>query len=37
MEDDANYHFNQIHDYEFEDGVLLFKAQYMGDDIGNTL
>jgi hypothetical protein len=34
MEDDANYHFDRILDYEFKDGVLLFKARYMDDDIG---
>jgi hypothetical protein len=34
MEDDANYHFDCILDYEFKDGVLLFEARYMDDDIG---
>jgi hypothetical protein len=34
MEDDTNYHFDRILDYEFKDGVLLFKARYMVDDIG---
>jgi hypothetical protein len=29
MEDDANYKFDRILDYEFKDGVLILKAQYM--------
>jgi hypothetical protein len=29
MEDDANYKFDRILDYEFKDGVLLMKAKYL--------
>jgi hypothetical protein len=34
MEDDANYKFDRILDYEFKDGVLILKARYYDDDIG---
>jgi hypothetical protein len=34
MEDDVNSNFDQILDYEFKDGVLLLKAWYLDDDIG---
>jgi hypothetical protein len=34
MEDDVNYKFDRILDYEFKDGVLLLKARYLDDDIG---
>jgi hypothetical protein len=34
MEDDVNYKFDRILDYEFKDGVLLLKAWYLDNDIG---
>jgi hypothetical protein len=34
MEDDVNYKFDRILDYEFQDGVLVLKARYYDDDIG---
>jgi hypothetical protein len=34
MEDDVNYKFDRILDYEFKDGVLLLKTRYLDDDIG---
>jgi hypothetical protein len=34
MEDDVNYNFDRILDYEIKDGVLLLKARYLDDDIG---
>ena len=34
MEDDVNYKFDRILDYEFKDGVLLLKTKYLDDDIG---
>ena len=34
MEDDANYKFDRILDYEFQDGVLILKTKYLDDDIG---
>jgi hypothetical protein len=34
MEDDVNYKFDCILDYEFKDGVLLLEARYLDDDIG---
>jgi hypothetical protein len=34
MEDDVNSNFDRILDHEFKDGVLLLKAQYLDDDIG---
>jgi hypothetical protein len=34
MEDDVNHHFDCILDYGFKDGILLFKAQSMDNDIG---
>jgi len=34
MEDDAHYKFDRILDYEFKDGVLILKARYYDDDIG---
>jgi hypothetical protein len=34
MEDDVNYKFDCILDYEFKDGILILKARYYDDDIG---
>ena len=34
MEDDVNYKFERILDYEFKDGVLVLKTKYVDDDIG---
>jgi hypothetical protein len=34
MEDDGNYKFDFIFDYEFQDGILVLKAHYYDDDIG---
>jgi len=34
MEDDINYKFDRILDYEFKEGVLILKAKYLDDDIG---
>jgi hypothetical protein len=33
MQDDANYNFELILDYEFMNGVLLLKAWYLDDDM----
>jgi hypothetical protein len=34
VEDDVNCKFDRILDYVFQDGVLVLKAQYYDDDIG---
>jgi hypothetical protein len=34
MVDDVNYKFDCILDYEFQDGILVLKARYYNDDIG---
>jgi hypothetical protein len=34
MEDNVNYKFDCILDYSFKEGVLLLKARYLDDDIG---
>jgi hypothetical protein len=34
MEDDVNYKFDRILDYVFQDGVIVLKARYYDDDIG---
>ena len=34
MEDDINYKFDRILDYEFHEGVLVLKTRYRDDDIG---
>ena len=34
MEDDVNYKFDRILDFEFKEGVLILKVKYFDDDIG---